>query len=255
MNKIILILTAILLFYIHNLYSEGQFESGFVQRHYEFSHFDSLAVDGYFRIRVIKTDKWDIHISCNREDLNNIKFRKNSDVFEISRKEPGQAGVPSPVIIISMPELLSVSLKGLVQMEAGGFSSSDKLDVAMEGGAYLNLNGFESSNTIFNITGSCKLHAFLSSDTIHFISKGNPIVRMGGRARDLIVQSEGPLRFDGSLLLVDNVDLQLTGVSEVRITPDVQMNISSTDEALIYYSDKYMDNLPVVSGPAILRKY
>lgn len=140
-------------------------------------------------------------------------------------------------------------------MEAGGFSSDSELHVVLERSAFLNLNGFESSQADFLLNGPCKLHAFLSAETIKFSSSGSVDVRMGGRAQNLNIQSSGPGRFDGSLLLVDNVNLELSGLSEIRITPDAQMNVSSSDKALIYYSDEYMDYPPTVEGNAILRKY
>lgn len=237
------------------MFSEGQFESDFVQRHYEFEYFNSLSVDGNFRVKVIKSDTWDIHISCPRDDIHNIKLRKNSNVFEISLKEENLLQSPSPVIIITMPELTAITLAGLVQMEAGGFSSESELVVKLERGAFLNLNGFESSQADFSLDGPSQLHAFISAKTIEFRSTGSADVRMGGRAHNLNIRSSGPCRFDGSLLLVDNVNMELKGLSEIRITPDVQMNIFSSDEALIYYSDDYMDNAPIVEGRAILRKY
>ncbi len=239
---------------IHCIYSEGQFESDFVQRHYEFEDFNSLSISGYFRVKVIQSDIWDIHISCSRDDLQNIKLRKNSNVFEISVKEERAFQSPSPVIIITMPELTAISLAGSVQMEAGGFSSDSELIVSLKQGAFLNLNGFESSRADISMSGPSKLHAFMSAETIEFTSSGSADVRMGGRAQNLNIRASGPCRFDGSLLLVDNVNLDLEGLSEIRITPDVQMNISSSDEALIYYSDEYMDKAPIVEGRAILRK-
>ena len=140
-------------------------------------------------------------------------------------------------------------------MEAGGFSSQSALDVRMEPGSFLNLNGFESSMAEFTLSGPCILHAFLSAETINITNEGRSVARMGGRAQNLHIKSQGRSKIDGTLLLVDNVYMQLSGLCEIRITPDVQMNIISSDKAVIYYSDKYMDNPPAVEGDAILRKY
>lgn len=112
MNKKTLIILPVLILILQGLVSEGQFESGFVQRHYKFENFDSLSVKGYFRVRVMKSDIWDIHISSSREDMANIKLRKNRNVFEISQKEERIARSSSPVIIISMPELSAILLAG-----------------------------------------------------------------------------------------------------------------------------------------------
>jgi len=250
-----LIIQAVLILLFQGLFSEGQFESGFVQRNYAFRDFDSLAVDGALRVRIIKSENWDIHISSSREDISSIKLRKNNNVFEISRKVDSPVISPSPVIIISMPELVAISLSGIVQMEAGGFSSDLNLEVNMGPGTFLNLSGFESSHAEFIMNGPCKLHAFMSARTIEVHSNGSASVRMGGRAINLNLQAHGQARFDGSLLLVDNVNMELTGLSEIRITPDVRMEISSSDEAIIYYSDKYMDEQPITEGNAILRKF
>lgn len=238
-----------------SVFSEGQFDDTYVQRNYEFTGFNSLSVNGAFRIRVLEADTWDILISCSREDINNVKLRKNGEFFEISYKQTVDSVRPSPVLIISMPELLAIRLAGAVQMEAGGFSSSSTLEVRMEPGAFLNLNGFESSLADFTLSGPCELHAFLSAETINITNEGSSIVRMGGRAENLHIQSQGRSKIDGTLLLVDNVFMQLSGLCEIRITPDVQMNVNSSDKAVIYYSDKYMDQPPVAEGNAILRKY
>jgi len=237
------------------LFGEGQSDSAVVQRHYAFSNFDSLSVDGPFRVRILKSDVWDIHVSCAREDLISIKLRKHSEVFEISMAQGRNPALPSPVIVISMPDLREIFLNGAVQMEAGGFSSDSELKAVINPGAFLNLSGFECSSADFYIKGPSEMHAFLSAVSIRIFSEGTSIVRMGGRAEHLLVDSKGRARIDGSLLLVDIVDLQLEGISEVRITPDIEMNINSRDNAVIYYSDKYMDSPPVTVGNAILRKY
>ena len=237
------------------IYGEGVRESEVIQRHYAFSEFDSVLVNGAFRVRIIKSENWDIHISFVTEDQNNIKLRKNSNVFEISMNPDRIPGLPTPVVILSMPELISLNLSGAVQMEAGGFSSDKEFEVVMNPGVFLNLNGFECSSVYFTLAGPCELHSFLSACDIYISNTGSSIVRMGGRAENLTIISNGRARIDGSLLLVDNVNLNLEEISEIRITPDNQLTISSVDKAIIYYSDKYMDNPVINEGSAILRKY
>lgn len=255
MNKKTLSLLSVLIFFIQAIFCEGQFESRFVQRHYAFSCFDSLLISGPLRVRVLESENWDVFISCSREDLNFIKLRKNNNIFEISRTSDSLSISSSPVIIISMPKLIAVSLSGIVQMEAGGFSSDENLDVSMGPGTFLNLSGFESSQATFALNGSCELHAFMSALMIEINSSGSSLVRMGGRAEHLTITAGGRGKFDGSLLFADYVELELTGLSEVRITPDIQMRITSTDKALVYYNDKYMEDQPISVGNAILRKF
>lgn len=244
-----------LIFSVFSLNSEGKRDAGVIQRNYAFSDFNSLSINGNFRILVIKSDEWDIHITSERDDLNFVKLRKYQSVFEMTMKEGRNRAAQSPVVVISMPDLVGIDISGLVQMEVGGFSSSADLVINQEAGSFLNLNGFECSKAEFNVNGPSKLHAFLSADNINILSKGSTDIRMGGRAQNLYIKSEGRSKIDGSLLLVDNVDLELTGVSEIRITPDIQMNIKSTDKAMIYYNDAYMDADPVNEGNAILRNY
>ncbi|MDA3812606.1 MAG: DUF2807 domain-containing protein [Spirochaetaceae bacterium] len=240
---------------ILNIYCEGERDDGVIQRNFAFSEFDSLSIDGQFRVRIIKSEIWDIHISCAREDVNYVKLRKNSNTFEISMNAGRRIEMPSPVIVISMPQLVQISLTGLVQMEAGGFSSQSDLSVTLNPGSFLNLSGFECSKANFTINGSSKLHVFMSAQRIELFSEGSPSVRIGGRAENLYITTNGNAKIDGSLLLVDFVNLELKGLSEVRITPDRELKISSTDQAVIYFSDKYMDSPPIVEGNAILRKY
>ena len=237
------------------LQSEGQIDSSFVEQHYAFSDFDSLIVKGAFRIRVHKSDQWDIHVFSSREDRHNVKFRKRNNVFEISLKGETPHHGLSPVIIISMPNLYSLDLSGLVQMEAGGFTSENDLEVNLGQGCFLNLNGFEMENASFQMSGPSELHAFISAESIHMNNSGRTTVRMGGRAINFHFHTDGQSKIDGTLLLVDNVNLNLIGENEIRITPDVSLTVQSRDRSLIYYSDKYMDSEPEVQGNAILRKY
>lgn len=203
----------------------------------------------------MKSDSWNILLFSSREDLDRIKLRKNRNVFEIAFNSSFSPYKPSPVLIISMPELVKLELDGRIQMEAGGFSSSEDLDVHMSEGVFLNLNGFEAGDAQFVMNGSGELHAFLSAETINLVCRGDSIVRIGGRVHNLNLKSDGASHIDGTMLLTDNVDLQLKGLSEIRITPDISMKILSRDEAVIYYSDRYMDGQPENEGNAILRKY
>jgi hypothetical protein len=237
------------------LWGEGAKDSTVVQRQYAFSDFSSLSIKGSFRVRVLKSENWDIKIACERIDLNSIKLRKKSNVFEISMKDGSSPVVQSPVIIISMPLLESLAISGPVQMEIGGFSSQSNMSITQGAGSFLNINGFECAKADFLMEGPSVLHAFLSADDIHIKSSGSTTVRMGGRALNLSIESDEGAKIDGSLLLVDTVNLDLVGVSEIRITPDVELNIKSTGKAMIYYKDEYMDTIPVSEGSAILRKY
>lgn len=253
MQKVLILIFLIL--QVSFLFAEGKRDSAIIQRNYAFTEFDSLSISGPFRVRVINSEGWDIHIACERSDLSSIKLRKNMNTFEISLKE-GLASVGQPpVVVISMPLVLHIDLAGPVQMEVGGFSSDLDFTVSQESGSVLNISGFECSKADFLISGLSILHAFLSSDDIHIFNSGSNEVRMGGRSENLFIESEGRSRIDGSLLLVDYVKMQLSGMAEIRITPDKQMHIISSDQAIIYYNDDYMDTIPVSEGNAILRKY
>lgn len=237
------------------IFAEGQIDSSYEQHRYEFADFDGVLVNGKFRIRIIKTENWDIRLFSTRQDRNKVRLRNRGGLFEISMEEGGTSASLPPVVVITMPDLRKIDISGEVQMEAGGFSSTSDLQVSMGPGTYLNLNGFEASEVLFNMDGPCTLHAFLNADTIKMNGDGKTTVRMGGRAQNLELRSSGRSRMDGSLLLVDNVDLDLQGLCEIRIAPDNTLTIRSTDEAVIYYRDGYLDEPPRLEGHAILRKY
>ncbi len=255
MDKRVVIIVIFLLTVLLNIYCNGTDDNSIVQRNYAFSDFDSILVDGTFRVRILESDIWDIHISSTHADLKNIKIRKNGNEFELIMLPGRDLMLPVPVVVITMPVLKKLTLFGSLQVEAGGFSSEEELQVLLSPGTFLNLSGIECSNADFYLNGPCELHAFLSAVTININSEGSSMIRMGGRAENLFLESEGRIRIDGSLMLVDNVNLILTGIGEVRITPDVRLQVKSSDKSVIYYSDKYMDEPVVNIGNAILKKY
>jgi len=92
-------------------------------------------------------------------------------------------------------------------------------------------------------------------EDMKILSSGVVTIRLGGRAQNFKFLSDQTSRLDGSMLLVDNAELDLQGKSEIRLTPDLSLSVKSRDEALIYYNGEYFKDEPVVEGPAILRKY
>lgn len=235
--------------------AEGQIDSTFIQRHYEFSDFQGISAVGSLRIKVMKANEWDIRVFSSREDSRLYRIRYGDGTFYISFPDRSGSTDPTPVVVISMPDLYNIELKGPVQMEAGGFSSLSDLKVSLGENSYLNLNGFEATKVDFVLNNQSILHAFLSADDVDLRGSGSFSVRMGGRVNKLYLSSDSRSRFDGTMLLVDHGELHLSGKSEIRLTPQSSLIIYSTDEALIYYNDDFIKEAPVVEGPAILRKY
>jgi len=226
-----------------------------VQRQYEISGFTGIVVSGSIRIKVIKDEKWDVRVFSSREESNSIKVRFRNDIFQISISEREYPHSPPPVVVVTMPELTLIDLDGPVEMEARGFTTASELCVSMGPSSFLNLNGFEASQAVFELEGPCTLHAFLSVEDMKILSSGVVTIRLGGRAQNFKFLSDQTSRLDGSMLLVDNAELDLQGKSEIRLTPDLSLSVKSRDEALIYYNGEYFKDEPVVEGPAILRKY
>ncbi len=250
------IIIFLILFIFINIYGEGSRDSEIIQRNYSFSDFNSVLVNGSFRIRVINSEIWDVHISVFREDFRNIDIRKNKDILKLSMRSDRDITLPSPVVVISMPVIKKIVLSGMVQMEVGGFFiNNERLEVSVGAGSFLNLNGIECANADFFLNGPCELYAFLSAESINVDSKGSSNIRMGGRAENLVINSNGRARIDGTLLLVDYINLYLVGINEIRITPDIQLTIESEDKSTIYYKEIYMDNPIINNGNAILKKY
>lgn len=191
----------------------------------------------------------------SRDDQDCLKFRNRNGTFEVRSTGTMDLSRPSPVLIISMPELVSLKLRGPVQVEAGGFSGIRDFSVDMGPGVFLSINSLDAENADFLLAGNCRLRAFVATRSISMESSGNPNVTLGGHSGSFSFVSEGSSKMDGTMLLVDSVDLDLKGMSEIRITPDESMKIHSLDSAVIYYNDRYMENPPEVEGPAILRKY
>ncbi|MBB6478375.1 GIN domain-containing protein [Spirochaeta isovalerica] len=230
-------------------------DTSFVQRRYEFSGFNGISANGPVRIRIMQAEDWDVRVFSSREDSGSIKIRHRNEIFQIRINERPVTQAPTPVIVITMPELTSLELEGAVEMEAGGFSSNLPLNVLMKSGAYLNINGFEASESIFTMEGPCILHAFLSVDRMEINSTGKMAARLGGRMEELFLSAESSSRLDGTMLLVDRVELDLKGICEIRISPDQSLSVRSDDESIIYYNGEYLKEEPSVYGPALLRKY
>ena len=223
--------TAFLLFaFISFLTTSALFAQ--VTKKYDFKDFSEVGISHGMHVSVTQSDSYDIEVTAEKEDIDNLKVWKKGDAlnFYISKESYNLRGEVN--IKIKMPSLTAISLSGGAEGNIVMDVSSESFDAALSGGSELN--------------------GELKCGNINMSLSGGSEITLKGKGEDVEIAGSGSSSFNLKEFSVRNVDSQLSGGSNVKITMNGTLNtMQSGGSNLIYYGDVDLENTMFSGGSGV----
>jgi hypothetical protein len=203
-----------------------------VTKKYDFKDFSEVGVSHGMHVSVTQSDSYDIEVTAEKEDIDNLKVWKKGDAlnFYISKENYNLRGEVN--IKINMPSLTAISLSGGAEGNIVMEVSSESFDAALSGGSELN--------------------GELKCGNINMSLSGGSEITLKGKGEDAEIAGSGSSSFNLKEFSVRNVDTQLSGGSNVKITMDGSLNaMQSGGSNLIYYGHVDLENTMFSGGSGV----
>lgn len=164
--------------------------------------FDSIAVSGGVDLRIEQGD-FRVAVAAADDEAAEIETAVRGRTLEIRYRPQRFLGIFSfswgggGEVLVSLPELVSLSASGGTDVETVGSFSGESLSVSTSGGSDVELN--------------------LAVDVLEITTSGGSDVELTGRARMLRATTSGGSDLDASGLSADEADIRSSGGSDIEI--------------------------------------
>lgn len=186
----------------------------------DLADFESIEVRGPFRVEVTKQENYEVEVTPSSLDMDRMKANVTDRRLVIyyngnysSRRISGR-GDNDYNVAIGMPKLQSSILKGPVIMT---------------------VNGFPDQNLAFDLSGSARLEAETSSDSVSIKMTGDTEAKLSGEANYLEADLGGSSVLDTRSMTSENVNIQSRAASEARIYVENQLNAQISGASRVEY--------------------
>ncbi|HVO72764.1 MAG TPA: head GIN domain-containing protein [Ignavibacteriaceae bacterium] len=203
-----------------------------VTKKYDFKDFSEVGVSHGMHVSVTQSDSYDIEVTAEQEDLDNLDVEKHGDAlnFEVHKERYNFKGKVD--IRIKMPSLAAINLSGGADGNIVMDVSSESFDAALSGGS--------------------ELKGDLKCGNINLSLSGGSEITLKGKAEDTNMAGSGSSSFNLKEFSVRNVESQLSGGSKVTITMNGTLNtMQSGGSNLVYYGHADMENTMFSGGSEV----
>jgi hypothetical protein len=224
--------TAFLLFVFFPFLTASTLFAQEVTKKYDFKDFSEVGVINGMHVSVTQSDSYDIEVTAEKEDLDNLKVWRKGDALNFYMSEESYNLRGKVNIKIKMPSLTAISLsegaEGNIVMDV----SSESFDAALSGGSELN--------------------GELKCGNINMSLSGGSEITLKGKGEDAEIAGSGSSSFNLKEFSARNVDSQLSGGSNVKITMNGTLNtMQSGGSNFIYYGQVDLENTMFSGGSGV----
>lgn len=193
----------------------------------EHEGFVAVENEGELAVQVRKAHDFRVVVSIDSNLLDNVKTRVRGDTLVIDHNVNFNDIVSGPHVIIDMPELRSVQVRGSGDLHAETFDEADPVRLELSGSGDLHFAG-SAPRIDATLEGSGDLHLEGSSDYLDVEVHGDGDVD----ARELDAAG-ARLQVDGSgdidATVNGDVDAEVNGSGDVNLYGDVDLQRSDED--------------------------
>ena len=192
-------------------------------------HSDFVAIEneGELMVQVRRADEFRVVVSIDSNLLDNVKTRVRGDTLVIDNNVNLVDIVSGPHLIIDMPELRSVQLRGSGDLDADGFEDARTVRFEQSGSGDLRFAG-SATRLDATITGSGDLQLAGTADflDVEIHGSGNVDAR-GLEAAGARLQIDGSGDIDATVH--GEVDAEINGSGDVNLYGDIDLVRSDED--------------------------
>lgn len=181
---------------------------------YAFVDFDRLEIGDALVIKVEQSNFFSISAKGDRRNLNDLDVYKDGSTLVIRFDESGERKHETQ-ITITMPSLKAVNFSGASYSTIKGFAGDDKFS--------------------FVLSGASVSQADISATEVDAVISGASNLTLKGTADELNVQVSGASELNAFTFDANDVEVEASGASKVRILANEALKATATGASLVLY--------------------
>jgi hypothetical protein len=217
--------------------------------------FSRIRVEGACSVEVLRSDGFGIVVP--QEDFGHIKFRRDGDTLTIGRK--GIASIfllhNRPRAVITMPELVGLSLSGASHGKVVGFNSGRDLFLDLNGASHLEVASVETDRLKVKISGASNLSGEVrTAREARFDISGASRVELTGSGESARIDVSGASQARLARFALGSSDIGVSGASSASLKVNRTLDVSISGASRLEYIGNASLGRVSVSGASTLKQ-
>lgn len=203
-----------------------------ITKKYDFKDFTGVSVSHGMNLKITQSDSYSIEVKADEKDFKFLSVEKNGDDLEFYITQKNYRHTEEIEITISMPALTNLQL-------SGGSTGNLVMDV---------------SNKSFDLglSGGSEVEGELKCGDINLQLSGGSHVFLKGKGKNAALAGSGGSIFDMKNFSAEDVDSQLSGGSQVKITMNGTLNtVQSGGSEITYYGNVDLGSTSFSGGSGV----
>jgi hypothetical protein len=224
-------------------------------RQFNYSDFTQVDIDSAFEFEITQSGSYGVSVTADDNLFEYIQVSKAGDTLEV-----GLGTVPSlgPVTLkaeVTMPQLAGLNISGASRGTASGFSSTDSLDITVDGASSLELTEISAGDVNLDVFGASQATGELTAGDVDFDIDGASTVQLEGSANDIVVNADGASRVKLAGFTVNNANVSLGGASTgtVNLSGRLDVDLGGASK-LSYIGEPTMGTINVAGASELSKK-
>ena len=128
----------------------------------------------------------------------------------------------------------------------------NRLEVS--GASYVTITGSVKSKTLgLDISGASEVKGAINTDKLNMTISGASVARLSGVVSEGLIDASGACKVSSYNLVFDTCKISSSGVSDIRITVNNQLNADASGGSTIYYKGAAVSKMLNSSGGASIK--
>jgi hypothetical protein len=224
-------------------------------RQFDYSDFSRVDIGSAFEFEIIQSGSYGISITADDNLFEYVEVSKVGDTLKVGLGTIPRLGPVTLKAEITMPQLAGLNISGASRGTAFGFSSTDSLDITVDGASSLDLAEISAGDVNSDVSGASQATGELTASDVDFDIDGASTVQLEGSANDIVVNADGASRVKLAGFTVNNADISLGGASSgtINLSGRLDVNLSGASK-LSYIGEPAMGTVNVAGASELSKK-
>ncbi|MBU1821215.1 MAG: DUF2807 domain-containing protein [Bacteroidetes bacterium] len=204
-------------------------------RTFKVSDFTKLSMGSAFKIDVKQGSKYQVTVSGERKDLDDLEYSVSRGAFRLGYKDNGWRKSRETVRVnVTMPSLDGVDFSGACVARVSGFNNGRGMTI--------------------DVSGASKVEMDFSADKVSMDLSGASRLTLTGKAELLQGELSGASTFDGKDFPVREADLEASGASRASVVANSALRADASGASRISYAGSAREVRSSSSGASSIRR-
>jgi hypothetical protein len=220
---------------------------------FNYTDFTRLKLERALHVDILKSEGYSLTVG---DSLTRIKVEKSGDTLVVGRR--GFDWItpfhPRPHVVITMPDLVELSLSGACQAKAVGFMSDHALTVRLGGASQIEIDKMIAGSLKVTVSDASNLNGNANIvDDFTLELTGASRVNLTGSGKHGNIRISGASQARLANLALNSASLNLSGASNAQLKVDANLDIVLSGASRLEYSGSPVIGKVSVSGASSLK--